>query len=142
MRIEFSISGRPPKKHGEKSMFSRSDEVEYVAKIREEALKARSKFGIDNCFSSWVRLELLVFARDVENIGDLDTFVSGVCDALQAADLKVLPHLHPIFERNKSIDPRIPILLEDDKKVVSIVAQKMQATKDYYTVIIESVDSK
>jgi hypothetical protein len=146
MRVEFTIMGRPPKKHGEKSMWARSDEAPLVASLRDEAFKARLKTGLNDFFHSLVALEITVFVpkSQVESIGDLDSFIAGVCDALQAADPKVLPYLHEIFRESErgGIDPGSPLLIENDAKVVSIVARKValrENQKVHYKVAIESL---
>lgn len=61
MRIDFTVKGRPPKKHGEKSMWAREDEAPFVFLLREKALEARSKVGLNDCFRSLVALKLTVF---------------------------------------------------------------------------------
>jgi len=65
MRIEFTVKGRPPKKHGEKSMWARKKEAPLLVSLREKALEARSKGSINDCLSSLVALELTVFTRDL-----------------------------------------------------------------------------
>ena len=145
MRIEFAVKGRPPKKHGEKSMWARDDEAPFVVSLREKALEARSKVGLDDCFRSLIALELTVFAprSRLESVGDLDSFIAGICDGLQAADSKVLPYLHKIFQEpgREGIDPRHALLIDNDAKVVSITGRKV-ADEDqemYYKVAIEPV---
>jgi len=147
MRIEFTVEGRrPPKKHGEKSMWALDEEAPLVALLREKALEARSEVGLNDCFHSWVVLELTVFVprSRLESIGDLDSFVAGVCDGLQAADRKALPYLHKIFREpgQEGIDPERALLIGDDAKVVSIVAKKValgEAQDVYYKVAVESI---
>ena len=148
MRIEFTVRGRPPKKHGEKSMWARDDEAPSIALLREKALEARLKARLNDCFRSLVALELTVFAPSsrLESVGDLDTFIAGICDGLQAADSKVLPYLHKTFQesKQKELDPTVPLLIENDAKVVSITARKVALDEDqemYYTVAVESIQT-
>lgn len=148
MRIEFTVKGRPPRKRGEKSMWARDDEAPFVASLREEALEARSKAGLNKCFSSLISLELTVFTprSRLESIGDLDNFITGICDGLQAADSKVLPFLHQIFQESgkEAIDPRKALLIENDAKVIDIRARKVVLDDDqevYYTVALEPQES-
>lgn len=147
MRIEFTVRGRPPKKHGEKSMWARDDEAPLVFLLREKALEARSKVGLEDCFHSFVALELVIYASRprLESVGDLDNFITGVCDSLQAADSKVIPYLHKIFQKTKreGIDPRRPLLFDNDAKVVSIIACKVGLDDEqdmYYKVVVEPVE--
>lgn len=145
MRIEFTVKGRPPKKHGEKSMWARNDEAPSVLLLREKALEARSKAGLNDCFRSFVALELTIFAPKsrLESVGDLDNFITGVCDGLQAADSKVLPYLHKTFKKlGPEGDPRRALFVENDAKVVSITAKKVVSESEqdvYYKVVVEPV---
>lgn len=145
MRIVFTVKGRPPKKHGEKSMWARNDEASQVLLLREKALEARSKAGLIDCFRSFVALELTIFVPKsrLESVGDLDNFITGVCDGLQAADYKVLPYLHKIFKKlGPEGDPRRALLIENDAKVVFITAKKVASDREqdvYYKVAVEPV---
>ena len=148
MRIEFTVKGRPPKKHGEKSMWARDDEAPFVVLLREKALEARLKAGLDDCFCSLVALEFTVYVprSRLELVGDLDNFITGICDGLQAADSKVLPYLYKIFQEpgREEIDPRHALLIDNDAKVVFITARKVALDEDqemYYKVAIESVQT-
>ena len=145
MRIEFKVTGRPPKKHGEKSMWARRDEAPFVASLRKEALEARLKAGLNSPFNSLVSLELQVFVPkpQLESIGDLDSFITGVCDSLQPADPKVLPYLDEALRGLKEeAHPRHALLITNDAKVVSIIARKVALQENlgvYYKVAIESL---
>lgn len=146
MRVRFTVKGLPPKKHGEKSMWARNDEAPRIASLREKALEARTKLGINDCFHSLVSLELRIFVPKsrLEPVGDLDNFITGVCDGLQTADSKVLPYLHKIFREpgREGIDPKQELLIENDSKVVSIIAKKIWLDEDqgeYYDVVVETV---
>jgi hypothetical protein len=130
MRISVEVDGRPPKKHGEKSMWARNDEAPLVARLRRRALEERVKAGLSKC--PRVRsLELVVYApaAKLEGMGDLDSFVTGICDGLQAAMGTVLPFLHPVFSEpgNEDIHPTIPLLIENDAQITTIVARKLPA---------------
>ena len=148
MRIEFTVKGRPPKKHGEKSMWARDDEAPLIALLREKALEAMLKAGLNDRFRSLVALELTVFTprSQLESVGDLDSFIAGICDGLQAADSKVLPYLHEIFQEpgREGIDPRHALLIDNDAKVVSIIARKEALDENqeiYYKVAAELVQT-
>jgi hypothetical protein len=145
MRIEFTVNGRPPKKHGEKSMWDRDDESFVLAKLRERALEARLRAGLHDCFDGFVLLELSVYVprSKITAVGDLDNFVTGICDVLQAADSKIT-HFHPVFleTQNRAVDPRKAILIKNDSKVLSITARKLALNEGedvYYKVAVEPV---
>ena len=147
MRIEFLVKGNlPPKKDGAKSMWAKDDETpQFIVALREKALEARSKVGLNECFDSLVAIEFTLFVpkSQLESIGDLDNFIAGICDGLQAADKKVEPH--PIFNMpgREGIDPSQALLIENDAKVVSITAKKIALDEDnqelYYKVAVEQV---
>jgi len=146
MRVRFTVMGRPPKKHGEKSMWARNDEAPRVASLREKALEARTKLGINDCFHSLVFLGLKIFVpkSQLESVGDLDNFITGVCDSLQAADSKVFLYLHKIFHEpgREGIDPKKALVIENDSKGVSILAKKIGLDENeevYYDVVVETV---
>lgn len=148
MIIEFIVEGVPPKKHGEKSMWARDDEAPKVALLRKKALEARTRYQVHDCFHSSVALELTIFTprNQLESIGDLDNFITGVCDGLQAADSQAFPYLHKIFMEPglEKINPRYAILIDDDAKVVSINAKKVGLKKEgktYYKVAVETVQT-
>jgi len=143
MRIEFSVQGVPPKKHGEKSMWARGDEAPRVALLRQEALRARSEAGVTGCLSSFlsVELTLLVPAKDLEKVGDLDSFVAGVCDGLQAAHPNAHA-FHSVFDSREHMDPKRPLLIEDDARVLSIRATKTlvnEGEEISYRVAVEEI---
>lgn len=145
MHIRFTVNGRPPKKHGEKSMWARDDEAPRIVSLREKALEVRTKLGINDCFRTLVSLELRIFVPKsrLESIGDLDNFITGVCDGLQAADSKVLPYLNRVFSepRREGIDPKKALVIENDSKVVSILAKKIEldeGKEEYYDVVVET----
>lgn len=146
MRVEFTVDDRPPKKHGEKSLWAREDEASHVAMLREKALEARSKAGMKDCFRTMVAIELMVFVPSfqLESVGDLDSFVTGVCDSLQAANPKVIPYLCGLFLKTigTELDPRNPVLIDDDSKVMSIIASKMTSSGTSqvgYKIVVEPI---
>ncbi|EGL84191.1 hypothetical protein CathTA2_0251 [Caldalkalibacillus thermarum TA2.A1] len=80
----------------------------------------------------------------IERAGDLDHFITGICDGLRAAHPRVQPH--PVFKTsvNKEIDPFRPLLIEDARKVMAITAWKQKLGENcrpYYKVMIEEIES-
>ena len=139
--LEFSVTGRPPKKDGAKSLWS-SDEASYVLKLRESAYQDRLAIGLTNCFDCPVRLELKVFSPNIlqpshDYVSDLDSMIAGVFESIQPA--------HPyapnsiIFQVNKEIRPEIPLIVKDDSQIISVKAEKIKSDSTYYIVKIEPV---
>ncbi len=143
MRIKFVVSDVPPKKHGEKSMWAQENEAPRIVSLRKAALKARQEAGVNKPFTSLVAIEVHVFVprAQLESIGDLDSFVAGVCDSLQAADTSVLPH--EVFNKlTGESGPRRPLLITNDARVVLILARKIafkESQKFRYEVAIEEI---
>ena len=80
-RIEFTVEGDlPPKKDGANSMWNKPSEFRRLVRLRSVALQAmdgRTPLASD------IVLELEI--RCGGSDGDLDNFITGVCDGLQAA---------------------------------------------------------
>jgi len=140
--IKFTVKGRPPRK-STKSCWS--SEGEYVLKLREKALEALKKEGIDH-FSGPIKLELIVFDPDItprkdrsDYHGDLDTLVAGVLDSLQPAPTNPDLGMDPILKSRNDIDPARPLIIEDDSQVVSIVAKKVKSDNVHYSVLVDSI---
>jgi len=138
-KIKFSVDGRPPRKSG-----WAIDEAVLILELRAKALESRTKAGLNDCFHSPVRLELTVFSPNIINkddpqtyVGDIDSFLAGVCESLQAA--KENAPLNLIFSSRPDLNPGIPLILEDDSLVVSSMARKIADKKEYYTVSIELI---
>jgi hypothetical protein len=134
-RVEFFVDGyRPPRKRDAKSLWAHKKEAPLVKILRIEAAKACSQANIDY-FESKIHLELVIFTPSVEGVGDLDSFISGICDGLQAADQNVQQFHESILDDDK-INPRKSILVGNDRTVVSIKATKEQRDKIGYKVIV------
>lgn len=109
--IEFTVDGLPPKKDGANSMWRKPTEVPRVI-----ALRAAARVAMNGRppLEAPVRLSVDVYADPRD--GDLDNFITGICDALQAPAARTEP------------DPMIgscePIAFQDDRVVWEIVARR------------------
>ena len=146
MKIQFKVEGYPPKKHGDKSMWSRAHEAPLLVSLREKALHERAEANLNDCFRNHIGLELILYipSSELETIGDLDNFITGICDGLQAANANAIPYIHPTFKesKNEHVHPRHSILLENDSKIIYIKARKIgieDSDAPYYTVILEEL---
>jgi len=147
-RISFDVEGKPPKK----SNWGKED-ANFVIKFREEALKARTKEGLSDCFYDSVKLNLIVYAPNITDmnykqtgnddpkkfVGDLDSLVAGVCEYLQPApnnpDLKI----NPVLQEKKEIGPEVALIIANDSQIVEINAKKILDDRLHYHVEIESI---
>lgn len=142
-RVEFSVYDKPPKKDGANSMWSKESEFHRIVALRQAALKAMMDCGLNAPFEEFVslRLDLFIPKAKIASVGDLDNFITGICDGLQAADPR--SRLYSSFNRldNSRIHPMVPLLLTNDALVVEIVALKNsipESSRMYYTVAIEA----
>ena len=145
MKLEFIVEGRPPRKSGAKSCWA-SDEANYVLNLRLKALEAKKEAGLGEFISSPVRLELKIYSPNITDrsnaqtyIGDMDTFVAGVCESLQPADSKVIPNI--IFHGKDEVHPHKPLILKDDSQVVEVLANKISDSYEHYSIIIETLEN-
>lgn len=84
-RIEFTVQGQlPPKKDGATSMWKKSSEHARLVALRTQAQTA---CGTDGPLSENIQLTLEIHCprRELHSIGDLDNFITGICDGLMAA---------------------------------------------------------
>ena len=134
----FEVKGLPPKKDGAQSMWGKPLEARRLVELRRATLKAIEG---SSPLQSNIRLTLKIHVGPTNDrrTGDLDTFITGVCDGLMAAapggkldsiwDDKKLQHVHP----SKTI------AIVDDSQVVSIQAEKVigDTAQPWYEVILE-----
>ena len=126
MKIEFQVEGKPPKKDGANSMWGKNSEAQNIVNLRNAAFRKREE-TIKEPFHSRVSLELIINApeSELERMGDLDNFITGICDGLQAADPRA--KMNEIIIQDSFIDPRLPLLLFTDAKVFEISAKKVKS---------------
>jgi hypothetical protein len=148
---KFKVEGLPPKKDGAQSMWGKPLEARRLMILRHAAFKA---FKGQPPLKTNIKLTLKIHIPvNNKSIGDLDTFVTGVCDGLMAAPRKGI--LDPIWDLDRtwengellgvdggdavSIHPSKTIAIVDDSEVVSIQAKKIIGDTDqqWYEVVLE-----
>ena len=129
--IRFEVHGElPPKKYAKNgnSMWGDETEARRLIALRQKALK---KFGSRGPLAGKIRLALCVYVRRApnQNRGDLDNFISGVCDGLMGLGKHPHPEqkLAPIFceKENEAVHPSKSIAYKDDSQVMEICAKKL-----------------
>lgn len=125
-------------------MWNKADEVHRLIVLRQSALDARRQAGLTGLMEGYLRMKVDIFVprSKLESVGDLDNFLTGICDGLQAAHPRAL--LHPEFERSdlRDIHPRNALLLKNDSLVMEINARKLpvdEAKEVTYTVLVEEL---
>ena len=123
--IAFEVVGDfPPKKDGANSMWGKKSEFDKLVALRQ---KARKAIGSGNPLRNKISLDVEIFYQQGAGvIGDLDNYVTGICDGLMAAaggarlcDEWNAPDL-------RDVHPDKTIAIEDDNQVVSITAKKTE----------------
>lgn len=148
MKIVVEVDGRPPRKKKKGSIWG--DDWEYTLKLRQAVLKQMRAQGITGPHEGWVGITLRVYAPNInradhEYVGDIDAFVSGVCDAIQSAHPNVR-NPSPIFKKHGSVGPDVPLVIRDDMQVREIYAKKIEESNEdkegRYVLIIRLVGYK
>ena len=140
MRLQFRITGYPPKKNGAQSIWGKPLEARRLAELRSAALYALNG---NPPLRSNIKLTLKIHVGAVNDrtTGDLDTFVTGVCDGLMAA----YPggKLDPIWNKPElsNIHPSKSLAIVDDCQVVYIQAEKIigDTNQPWYEVALEGI---
>lgn len=139
MKLRFRVMGDLlPKKTGELSMWGKPGEARRIAKLRLAALDALS--GAPPLQRNIrIRLTVHVGPRNNRSTGDLDNFITGVCDGLMRADPR--SSLDPLWAMPKhaGIHPMRALAVMDDSQVMSIEAAKIVDDADgpWYEISLE-----
>lgn len=116
------IDGVPPKKDGANSMWLKRSEVPRIRALR----RAAAPHFASGLASGAITLTLRVWAQPQE--GDLDNFLTGICDALMAAhddcQKECAQSVHWIDEPPETRPDRA-IAFEDDQYISRIVAERL-----------------
>lgn len=125
MKVSFMVTGLPPKKDGANSMWRKGSEFERLKNLRIAAVQA---MGGQSPATSMIHLHLRLYAAP-EN-GDLDNFITGICDGLMAVhprtpiDIEFWSSLPELAQPNRNI------CYTDDKLIAKITAERL--TSDAY----------
>lgn len=138
VKISFQVNDIPPKKDGANSMWGKETEIPRLISLRESALEAMD--GSDP-FDHNIRLKIKLNcpSNKIYRIGDLDNFITGICDGLQAADPRAGGKTIWIKKAPPEIQPEECIAIKDDCYVVQIQAEKVRtdSTFCWYEIEIE-----
>ena len=139
MKYQFKVYGDfPPKKDGANSMWGKSTESRRLVKLRQAA---KAVFQEKTPLKRNIRLSLEVHVGPVNNkqTGDLDNFVTGVCDGLMAADARSKLDTRWSNAELSEIHPIKPLAVDDDCQIISIKAEKIVGDSDtpWYEVTLE-----
>jgi len=134
---KFVVQGLPPKKDGANSMWRKPTEVQRLKALRQAARQAMPDGAMRN---TPLRLQLCIHAsmRD----GDLDNFVTGVCDGLMAAHQNSPVTIADWQDVPDTIHPQHAIAFHDDAWIMQIVAARVvpQSAERFYEVQLASAE--
>ncbi len=82
-------------------------------------------------------LSVCVGERSNQNAGDLDNFITGICDGLQAAHPSTPINAPWSESQHEKIHPRVTLAIQDDAEVMSIDAKKTFGDSLWYRVEIK-----
>ncbi|MGC8542131.1 MAG: hypothetical protein ACP5QA_16080 [Phycisphaerae bacterium] len=140
--IEFDVDGLPPKKDGAKSMWGKDEQIKRLLALRKQAVAVMPE---DKVFCSDISLCIKIFVAKESlherHCGDLDNFITGICDGLMAATPKAVRYHRIKWQEHvgKATHLTETIAIDDDSKVTSISATKNAKEnneKDHYHIVI------
>ncbi len=134
MKIRFEVEGLPPKKDGANSMWRKGAQQNRLKALRVEAA---NRMAASPPTTSAIKMTLCVYAHPGK--GDLDNFITGICDGLMAAH-----HLTPIdlslwMDIPESARPNHSICFQDGMVINQITATRLplKETGECYFVELE-----
>lgn len=136
-KYQFKVDGYPPKKHGEKSMWSWDTESERLIALRKAALAGMGHDKLESNISLSIRLHIK--GKNTRYTGDLDNYITGICDGLMmAANSGVLNECWDSPE-HQDIHPLQCSFIADDSEIIKIKAEKTFDNPEsvWYEILLE-----
>ena len=134
MKISFKVDGLPPKKDGANSMWRKGAEIPRLKALRTAAYQAmQGNAPLEISLSLTVR----IYASPKD--GDLDNFITGICDGFMAAHPQTPIDVEQWIDLPVGARPSNPIVFLDDSVVREIHAERFPADGNsvHYDVEIE-----
>ncbi len=135
MKVKFDVHDLPPKKDSANSMWRKGAELPRLKALRVAALEALG--GVPMLMHN-AELEINIYADS--RSGDLDNFITGICDGLMAAHPNTPIDDQAWLDVPPEAHPRNSIAFSDDAIVRKIIAErKSQYEADaWYEIAISS----
>ena len=136
--FEFLVQGSlPPKKDGANSMWGKPSERERLIALGRAAL---ASLGTSKPLEADIRMfvEIHFPAEKILSSGDLDNFITGICDGLMSASAGALEFESWKTPELAEIQPKRCIAIRDDREVMEISARKVisQSGEPWYRVTL------
>jgi Holliday junction resolvase RusA-like endonuclease len=122
--VTIDVEGLPPKKDGANSMWTKATESRRVLALR---LRAAAAMAGRTPLEGPVEVELAFWIGPTNSrrMGDLDNYITGVLDSLQAiAERARWEYCSTWTGVPDAVSPTQPIVLKDDNDVMRLVATK------------------
>lgn len=128
-KVEFIVNDLPPKKDGANSMWRKPAEIPRIISLRLAAWNAIKKFDVP---LGLIHMKLWVHAQP--HHGDLDNFITGICDGLMAAHPLSIKHVQNAVwaDLPAPVAPDKHILFEDDAMITKIEAERIKPDNNFY----------
>lgn len=137
-QFEFRVHGSlPPKKDGATSMWGKPSERQRLIALRRAAWES---LGAAEPLEADIRMVIEIHCpKDrISRIGDLDNFITGICDGLMAATGRVARQDGWKDPELAAIEPSRCIAIRDDREVMEILARKIaeESAEPWYRVTL------
>lgn len=139
--MTFTVDGLPPKKDGANSMWGKPVEVDRLIALRRAAHDALQGAGPMAGLVA-LRVRIGVPGGKLRSAGDLDNFLTGICDGLQAAHPRSFLAEAWVALEGSGVHPGQPLVLVNDANVVSITAEKVEVREGSasYEIRVEEIE--
>ena len=137
--VRVEVFGLPPKKDGANSMWRKTSERQRILGLRRRLFSVLRGHILDGPVA--LELEIRISEDALLSAGDLDNFVTGVCDSLMPASGDAW-RSDPAYSTDvwADVDPGQTIAIRDDAAVVSLLARKLPTFREaHYTLVLRSV---
>ena len=135
VKISFTVNELPPKKDGANSMWRKGSELARLKALRKVAIEAmRGQPLVDD---QAIHLIVHVYAEPFK--GDLDNFITGICDGLIAAHPRTPIDHKEWLDLPEAARPHRPICYSNDSLINSIAAKRLPPDEkgEHYYVDLE-----
>jgi hypothetical protein len=135
MRIVVEVRGLPPKKDGANSMWRKAAEIPRLKALRTAVLERLGNVSTRHAF---VALTLRVYASP--GAGDLDNFITGICDGLMSAHPNIIDYIDPVLWSDvpEGARPDKDVVYSCDSCVWRITAERFAPDgTEYYVLEVE-----
>lgn len=130
MIICYEVEGLPPKYDSASSMWGNQEQAKRLVRLRE---RVKHELGNDIVFTENIRMFLMMHAKNHRQ-GDLDNFISGVCNGLMTIPTNA--NIHQLLQNHQQVGPTWYAII-DDRHIGSISAERTLGHNEHYQLILQ-----